>query len=512
MRRYVRIATIILLLFGAPAFVSAESEIGSTTDSCIIQLTFPLDYQTFQRNKDNTASVPVRGHCSCNENAVEASWNGGPFILIDSFVTDNYFEGTLLSCPAGQGSLIVRCAASPDCLTQAKFVGVGDVFVIAGQSNASGRASRLNRYSHQTLHATVYSGTENWRVANDPIHTQDKKTKGSVWPLLASRIMEDQDVPVAFIATAMGGTGLVANGHWNPTDGSRFSNMVELVEQSGVNAVGAVLFFQGERDVSHHIPEEKYFRVLTHFARKTADTLPGFPVVIIGQTGQYAPKGGIPAAIDAIRHAQRRTWDSLDIVFPGPITCDLAPLSDGIHFTDDSHIRILADRWWASVRSAIYGYGHSRGPMMAEAYQMPDRKTLSVVFRHNAAYLESKDPARGFDVYDGDRKIPVIAAEIRNPDTVLLYLETALGSDDVQVNYGSGNRAGGLYSPGDIPLPAEPFTGMSALPMLFTPLTTIDTGTVLPKGKGKRAVRRARREGRDRKRVPLEHPIEQPTE
>lgn len=468
-------------------------------DSCSIRLSFPLDYQTFQRDVNNSANIPVRGYCSCIGDVVEASWNDGPFRAIDSVGTDNYFEGILPFCSVGQGSLIIRCVSSPECLTKAEFVGVGDVFVIAGQSNASGRANRLNRYHHQTLRASVFSGTGNWREANDPLHTQDKKTRGSVWPLLASLIMEDQNVPVAFIATAMGGTGLVANGHWSPPDGSRYRNMIELVKSSGVNAVRSVLFFQGERDVSHHVPEDQYFRSLSQFARITADTLPGHPIILIGQTGQYAPKSGFPNAIDAIRHAQSRVWDSMENVFPGPVTFDLAPLSDGIHFMEDNHMRILADRWWASIRSTLYGVGNGRGPRGVATFRMPDMQSLMVLFKHGAAQMESQNPAAGFQVFDGNREVPIVDAAIRNPDTVFLFLESPLQSMEVHLNYGSGNRPGRLYASGDIPLPAEPFTRMRVSlphPIPSVATETEEEGTLTRKEK--RKIRRANRSDRHR--------------
>lgn len=499
MKGHVTRAFILILTCLVPTISFGKSNFGLSGDTCSVQLFFPLDYQTFQRDRNNTADLPVRGYCSCTGDAVEASWNEGPFVIIDSVITDNYFEGLLPSCTAGQGSLIVRCVSSPDCLAQSNFVGVGEVFVIAGQSNASGRAHRLNRYDHQTLRATVFSGTGNWHNANDPLHTQDQKTKGSVWPLLATHIMEDQNVPVAFIATAMGGTGLVANGHWNPPNGSRYRNMVELVGRSEVNAVRSVLFFQGERDISHGIPEQEYFTELLNLARVTRDTLPGRPIMLVGQTGFYGPKGNASHDIDAIRFAQARAWDSLDYIFPGPVTFDLSPLADGIHFTEDNHIRILAERWWASIRSAIYGSGQRRGPRGTKAYLMPDKQTVAVLFKHEASSMESDDPARGFQVVDGSSDVPVIAAEIREPDTVFLHTDRALQADEVRVNYGSGNRPGRLYAAGNIPLPAEPFTGMPVFPMLQIPSITTETEVKKPPTrKEKREIRRANRSGRNR--------------
>ena len=55
------------------------------------------------------------------------------------------------------------------CSRSVRFVGVGDIYVIAGQSNASGRGIADSRSSHETLRAGLFGNDDRWRELRDPV-------------------------------------------------------------------------------------------------------------------------------------------------------------------------------------------------------------------------------------------------------------------------------------------------------------------------------------------------------
>jgi hypothetical protein len=82
-------------------------------------------------------------------------------------------------------------------------------------------------------------------------------------------------------------------------------------------------------------------------ARLHAD-LPGTPAPLL--VGQIHHNGG---STDAIREAQAGSWANADI-YPGPVTYDMGPLVDDLHFQTDVEAATLADRWWAAIDEALF--------------------------------------------------------------------------------------------------------------------------------------------------------------
>src|SRR5690606_31682778 len=81
----------------------------------------------------------------------------------------------------------------------------------------------------------------------------------SVWPLVATLHMADQGVPVAFITTADGGTGLVSpSNDWDDTPGVQYSDAVTKLGNSGVNSIAAILWWQGESDTVFQVSRSAY--------------------------------------------------------------------------------------------------------------------------------------------------------------------------------------------------------------------------------------------------------------
>lgn len=109
------------------------------------------------------------------------------------------------------------------------------------------------------MRAINFANDYQWKFLADPVDSSSGQidtvssdgASGSIFPLLASTIAADQDVPVAFIPTAKGGTSALA---WQPgvdhfNTSTLYGQMANRISAAG-GAVKAVLWFQGETDAS----------------------------------------------------------------------------------------------------------------------------------------------------------------------------------------------------------------------------------------------------------------------
>jgi hypothetical protein len=216
------------------------------------------EYQVFQRDKYNQADILISGTYDGTPTAIEASFNGSAYQIIAENPVDGNFSGVLQNQNAGQGVLFVRYVNDISITDNIDHIGIGDIFIIAGQSNASGRGITLNSYSHSTLKASLFGNDDVWKELKDPTDSSlnqvdgissDAIAAGSPWPLIATSILETTGVPVAFVPTAKGGSGILS---WSPQminldTSTLYGSMYRRIKAVG-GSVAGVLFFQGESD------------------------------------------------------------------------------------------------------------------------------------------------------------------------------------------------------------------------------------------------------------------------
>ena len=108
-----------------------------------IAISYPNQYVVFQRHNGTTGEILVTGSYEGSPTAIEASFNSGPWVLLDDDPEAGLFSGSF-NASVGQGVLQVRFANAHSITDSVSDVGIGDVFVIAGQSNAVGHGNTLN--------------------------------------------------------------------------------------------------------------------------------------------------------------------------------------------------------------------------------------------------------------------------------------------------------------------------------------------------------------------------------
>jgi hypothetical protein len=130
-------------------------------------------------------------------------------------------------------------------------VGVGEVFIIAGQSYAVGANDELTKVDDPQRRVVAYDAiNKKWQVANDP--QPNAGDGGTIWPSCGNFLLPLARVPIGFVNVAVGGT---STRQWLPGE--------ELYQR--LNAAGktigrfrAVLWQQGESDVIEHRSTEYY--------------------------------------------------------------------------------------------------------------------------------------------------------------------------------------------------------------------------------------------------------------
>lgn len=436
-------------------------------DEIGLSVSSPDAYQTFQRDTDDgTADIPISGTYVGTPTAIEARWDSGDWTTIDASPSAGAFSGELSSQSAGQGTLEVRFTNQTSITTSVANVGIGDVFLVAGQSNAEGRLTNSQSYSHATLVATMYREDGSWAELADP--TDSDVATGSPWPLLATSIMADQSVPVAFITAADGATGLLApNGDW-VKGGTNFTATDTLVANSGVNGLRAILWHQGEKDADNGRSRELYAAALSQMLDDLQTALGFGAVKLVAAQLAEVTNGATDDAIDAIRLAIADAWDDDADILPGPVLFDVN-LSDaggdGLHFKTDAEGQLLADRWWRALRAGIYDVGTTPVPArVASAVQTGD-DTIEVTFTVDGSPLQMTDgDTTGWAVTDGNGARTVTDASLSGAVVTLTVDQDLSGS--VTVSYGAGNDGIGSTltdtDTGDADMPPVPFVDLAA--------------------------------------------------
>ncbi|MCX6795839.1 MAG: hypothetical protein NT165_03910 [Candidatus Falkowbacteria bacterium] len=445
-----------------------------TTGSCGIYLDGPAPYQIFQRRANNKADILISGTYTGSPTAIEASWNGGPYIVISHNVSHHTFGGVLTDQVIGQGSLIVRFSDNHLINAASPYVGIGDIYVIAGQSNADGLGQNIQSYSHPILRAGEFGNDDKWKNLIDPVDSAvnqvdnvsavDRGMLGSIWPLLATKILDNTNIPVAFVPCSMGGTSIIdwQRNNNNPGDTSTlYGSMYRRI--NAVGKVKAVLFWQGEYDARNGSDKNTYKNLLNTFANDINNDFDAKTVV--AQIGEYY--GQLGSNLNNIRLAQEEAWDENQNILAGPSLYDINLSWDGVHVYSDSEVRTAANRWWAALEQDFYGGINGRGPRLVGLEEDSSRTVLILTMSASILPILPVTGIQGFEVRD-DGSLANISSVARGSDnTIIITLQNALHGL-ATVSLGNGDSANGLLVPidsGPYHLPAEIFINQG----LFAP-------------------------------------------
>ncbi|HEV2692188.1 MAG TPA: sialate O-acetylesterase [Verrucomicrobiae bacterium] len=349
-----------LLLF---ALLSVAQLHAQPNETVKLNLISPLDYQVFQRQTHDDGKITVdialdttaRGTLT-NLDTLEVrltgfdAWQSLPF---DSRV--RRFRTELAAPAGGWYRLEVRLGGGEVVVSAVvEHVGVGEVFVIAGQSNSANHGEE--KQSATNSHVVAF-GNGRWQPAADPEPGASGKG-GSFMPAFGDAMAKRFDVPIGLVPLGVGSTSvrewlppgdavaapsdtgrnvvLVGSNSWACT-GELFDRITAVEKQFGPEGFRAMLWHQGESDshepVDRQITPAQYRqylqRVIEASRAQAGWRVPWF----VAQASYHSPMDkGSPE----LRAAQKSLATD-GIALAGPNTDTLGPEfrqnnGQGVHF------------------------------------------------------------------------------------------------------------------------------------------------------------------------------------
>ncbi len=283
----------------------------------------------------------------------------------------------------------------------------------------------------------------------------DPAAGSSIWPLIATLLLADQNVPVAFIPTAKGGTSINS---WQPNSLNRgdtwtlYGSMYRRI--NAVGGVKAVLFWQGETDAIDGMSQAVYKSKLVALANSIYSDF-GIKTVV-AQIGDESDLSG--NNLDNIRLAQQSAWNDNGNVLAGPSIYDVA-IADYVHFQSNTELQLVANRFWAAIQKEFYNGPDGRGPIISSAQYNSTKTNIALTFTDDTLPLL---PANGFSgiTLKDNGVVATISTIAKTATNKLLITLGSAASGTITVSLGQGRTGTGATVPTDSStynLPAEIF-------------------------------------------------------
>ena len=345
-------------------------------------------------------------------------------------------------------------------------IGVGDVFVIAGQSNAAGRAkSPVEDAPELGVHVLRPSGR--WDLATNPLgettaaihtgHYENHNPGHTPYLHFAKRLHRELGYPIGLVTCAYGGSPLR---WWNPDEnGALFTNMLEMLADYALHP-RAVLWYQGEAE-GYENSAETYLARFHAFVRHTraALQLPNLPFITV-QLNRCVNEQNETLDVQwgLVREAQRRAMDEIEAVYTVP-AIDVA-LYDFIHNAPEGNL-VIGERCARVALSELYGrHCEWRAPQV-RCVQRAAQNKLVLHFSMVQNWLNPFDVPPQWLPFDAQDKQGIIhpMAYTTGQDTLTLEFDRPILSNAVL--HGAWRMNPGSYVPCDcMRMPMLSFYGL----------------------------------------------------
>lgn len=287
-----------------------------------------------------------------------------------------------------------------------RHVGVGDLWVFAGQSNAAGYGKGpIHDPPEWGIHMLRLNGE--WDIASHPISestdtryiaNREKYNPGhSPYLSFAKTLKRELGYPIGLIPAALAGSALRL---WLPEeDGTLYRNMREIVRAAG-NRIRGILWYQGESDAFYHSqycdqdPEgdpdylTRFAGLVSHWRRDFGDpALPVLTVQLNRYVGVRLPSERDHIAWGRVRDMQRQA--AIDIPHVHVVPSHDGLMADEIHNGVATNVTI-GQRLAAAALMRVYGKSVAgcAPNLIAAAYSERDGEhAITLHFEHVFGYF-----------------------------------------------------------------------------------------------------------------------------
>ena len=329
---------------------------GPTPSELMITLQSPDDHQIVQRDDNNKGVFPVSGSTEYAVDEIE-----GRYITLETGFESEWvsvavplssnFYGTI-EVPTGWHRLELRFMndGAQVALQSVNPVGVGEVFIVAGQSNSANSGDAPLTPTDSRVSTWGPSG---WRFGYDP-QPAATDNRGSPWPVAGDLLASRYDVPIGFLSVGYGGTQV---DRWVPSQNDLFPRITDALDAVEPNGARAILWHQGESNAGGTAAED-YARMLGEVVLGSREYA-GYEIPWIVARVSFIPNGD-SVKMGWIIEGQNSVIDDDPLTFPGPNTDDLNGTQwryDTIHF-NEAGLREHASRWDTRISTAMADLFH----------------------------------------------------------------------------------------------------------------------------------------------------------
>ncbi|QNK60319.1 sialate O-acetylesterase [Paenibacillus sp. PAMC21692] len=310
-------------------------------------------------------------------------------------------------------------------------IGVGDVFVIAGQSNAAGYG-KDPIYDPPELGLHLLRNNGHWALAAHPmnestgiIHEANREVSNpghSPYLSFARKLKRELGYPIGLIQTACGSSPLSA---WNPEeDGYLYRNMMDILQSQGVGTIKGVLWYQGCSDTA--VDEsatylDRFKRIVARLREDRNDA--ELPLLTVQLNRWVHPVHETSNQNwGRLREAQRQAARQIAGVYVVPaIDCSL---SDSAHISASSNL-VLGERLARTALKYLYGKPFiCDAPDIEEAIRIGPAQ-IRLTFKHISDRLFVYDEGADglpFVAEDEEGFLHAVGYELEDPHSIAITL------------------------------------------------------------------------------------------
>ncbi len=306
-------------------------------------------------------------------------------------------------------------------------LGVGDLFIIAGQSNSAGYG-RDYAMDPPDLRVHLYRNRGVWDLACHPMN--ESTAAGSlpneemgipgVSPYLSfgKNFCALSHRPVGLIETALGGSTI---SRWHPETGKLYANMLDKIRKTGGKYAG-VLWYQGCSDgdpASAPGYLESFTRMVTALRRELGYEIPFFTFQLNRFVGCTEDD-----AWGTVREAQRAAAETLPRV--SVLSTTNCAMSDGIHNSAHANV-MLGEKLARHAAHYLLGTPPFEAPAI-RSVTSEDGVTLCLTFANMAlgfVCASSTAAENGFSAWDGEGPVELSGFRANREDKNHIYLTCA---------------------------------------------------------------------------------------
>jgi hypothetical protein len=267
----------------------------------------------------------------------------------------------------------------------------GDVFVIQGQSNAAAVMYNGSASSYQSDYIRVYSGgnisssgllsNDSWYYGQGDGNENSSGNTGQWGLVLAKKIIDEFDVPVAIFNVAHGGQPISffqAPTDYSSSTNSNYGRLYYRLNKTGLkNAVRGVLWSQGEADsFTNGLSTDEYKNAFINLKNSWYNDFINLNQVYIFQT-RDCNCGTSSSGRLLIKEAQRLLAVENEDILIMP-TAGITSHSDYCHFPFVNGYETFANRIYKPLTRDLYQYNYSEeidAPMILSA-ALTNQQTL----------------------------------------------------------------------------------------------------------------------------------------